>query len=96
MGAQRKKDTLPYPSRRISPFAQESSLRSQVDKHSDLRIRDPDTVMAVAADSHRDFLIPERAVSRRARQRGRSPDGLCLFFLHGYYSTRRAIFQGGK
>ena len=31
---------------------------SRADKHSDLR-KDPDTVMAVATDSHRDFLIPE-------------------------------------
>ncbi|MBO5883866.1 MAG: hypothetical protein J6Q78_05630 [Clostridia bacterium] len=28
-----------------------------------------DTVMAVATDSHRDFLIPERTVTQYARQR---------------------------
>ena len=40
------------------PMLPKSLLSAQNDKHSDLRISS-DTVMAVAADSHRDFLIPE-------------------------------------
>ena len=48
----------------VSPFAQETFSASQTDQHSDLteetnffRV----TVMAVAADLHRDFLIPDSA-----------------------------------
>ncbi|MBQ2324673.1 MAG: hypothetical protein II377_00340 [Clostridia bacterium] len=37
-------------------------LRAQTDKHSDLTPKGV-TVMAVAADLHRDFLIPEQPYS---------------------------------
>ena len=40
----------------------------------------PVTVMAVAADSHRDFLIPEQALFRSARQRDGVPM-LCVYSL---------------
>lgn len=46
----------------VSPFAQETFSVSQTDQHSDLTDGETlpgVTVMAVAADSHRDFLIPD-------------------------------------
>ena len=44
---------------------------SQGDKHSDLTVctANRNTVMAVVADSHRDFLTPEHTVAQYARQR---------------------------
>ena len=49
------------PKRSRSPLAQETFINSQNDKHSDLITHlSEDTVMAVAADSHRSFLIPEQ------------------------------------
>ena len=42
------------------PFCPRVFYVSRGDKHSDLTCIAGDTVMAVAADSHRDFLIPER------------------------------------
>jgi hypothetical protein len=54
-----------------SPPLPKRPFRAQNDKHSDLAAcgASLDTVMAVATDSHRDFLIPEHPVSRDARQR---------------------------
>ncbi len=49
--------------------------------------------MAVAADSHRDFLIPGHTVTQYVRQRGSPRDDLCLFFCCLYYATRRRILQ---
>ncbi len=45
--------------------------------------------MAVAADSHRNFLIPGHTVKQYARQRIRASysDALRLFFCNFYYIT---------
>ena len=50
--------------------------------------------MAVAADSHRDFLIPERTFcSAPDNEYDRYSDALRLFFCNMYYITREEIFQ---
>lgn len=64
-----------------SPFAREILFGAQNDKHSDWKIDDLDTVMAVAADSHRDFLIPERRRQAARPTTGACPDELCVFFF---------------
>lgn len=47
-----------------------------------------DTVMAVAADSHCDFLTPERTVSAvRPTRRQNAPHELRLFFLSNHFTT---------
>ena len=61
----RKKGTAycSYAVKTLSPHvAQETFIGSQNDKHSDLfaHAASKDTVMAVVADSHRSFLIPEQ------------------------------------
>ena len=49
--------------------------------------------MAVAADSHCDFLIPEYA-KRRTRQRSNMLQMNCVYsFLHKYCSTFSDLFQ---
>ena len=62
---------------RISPNCPRDFYASRDDKHSDLRSKASVTVMAVAADLHRNFLIPEwnhPTTEHRAR------DEPCLFF----------------
>lgn len=81
---ERSTDILPYPRKtRISPFCPRDFYETQNDKHSDLTVCKTNgvTVMAVAADSHCDFLIPARTVRQYARQRKPvpAPDELCLF-----------------
>ena len=50
--------------------------------------------MAVAADSHCDFLILEYTVARCTRQRTNdSSDELCLFFCRVYYTTKKGTCQ---
>jgi oligoendopeptidase F len=50
--------------------------------------------MAVAADSHRDFLIPEHTENGYARQQiYKYSDELRLFFCILYYITYFALFQ---
>ena len=57
------------------------NLAKQTDKHSDLWINSI-TVMAVATDFHRDFLIRERNVKRFSTNRYSTKyrDGLCIFW----------------
>ena len=47
--------------------------------------------MAVAADSHRDFLIPERADKRYARQRNEYASMTCV-----YSFVVRQLYHGQK
>jgi hypothetical protein len=47
--------------------------------------------MAVAADFHRDFLIPEDILY--PRQRTFSPDGMRLFFCCAYFSIYGKLCQ---
>jgi len=54
-----KKDTLPYRFAPSLPFCPRDFYSSQNNKHSDLG-KISVTVMAVATDFHRDFLIPEQ------------------------------------
>ncbi len=52
--------------------------------------------MAVAADSHRDFLIPEHPTTQNARQpmRRAHRDELCLFFCKDIISQGREEVNG--
>ena len=69
----------------VSPkTAQGAFYRPQTDKHSDLTAsecqkRSGVTVMAVAADFHRDFLVPECTVKRRTRQRRQKTPMICVY-----------------
>ena len=86
-----KKDTLPVSLRCPSPqFAQET-FTARDDKHSDLRALlfvSSDTVMAVATDSHCDFLIPERTVKQYARQSSASARMNRVYsFVYTHYNT---------
>ena len=60
---------------RISPNCPRDFYASRDDKHSDLRSKASVTVMAVAADLHRNFLITE-STERYFRQRS---DALASF-----------------
>ena len=76
------------------PICPRDFYRPQNDKHSDLRTsgkptrssvfsQNSVTVMAVAADFHRDFLIPERyrlSVRPTTKAVNQPSDELCLFF----------------
>ena len=79
------KDTLPVsPSADTLQIAQEFFRVSRSDKHSDLRSEASVTVMAVAADFHRNFLIPERSLTAdRPTTEHRARDEPCLFFCTG-------------
>ncbi|MBQ9806526.1 MAG: hypothetical protein IJW49_08495 [Clostridia bacterium] len=55
-----KTDTLPVSLAAAPPFAQRVFFGTQNGQHSDLKARGLVTVMAVAADLHRDFLTPVR------------------------------------
>ena len=71
-----KRNILSYSVSFASPqIAQETFIESQNDKHSDLRgcIADSVTVMAVAADLHRDSLILYTIFVDRAE------NGVCIF-----------------
>jgi hypothetical protein len=60
-----------------SPRLPKRLLQARSDKHSDLTYK-RDTVMAVAADSHCDFLIPECAEAHPTT--GQAPMNCVLFF----------------
>jgi hypothetical protein len=72
-----KKDTLPVSFCRTLPFAQRVFFGTQIDQHSDLKAQGLVTVMAVAAEFHRDFLTPVR----KAHGFGIAPNGLCYSFV---------------
>ena len=75
-----------------SPFAQETFYVSRHDKHSDWFCHaTEDTVMAVAADSHRDFLIPEKVIVTPPTTGQNAPDEPCLFFCVLIVSHRAPI-----
>ena len=69
------------------PICPRDLYESQNDKHSDLRSEASVTVMAVAADFHRNFLIPERRdQTPRARQH-RISVMICVYsFVWTYYN----------
>ena len=78
----------------IPPSCPKDFYVAQNGKHSDLTCPSStgDTVMAVAADSHRDFLTPEHAIRSHARQR--IPNGIqmnCVysFAILFYHTVRR-------
>jgi hypothetical protein len=71
--------TIPCPYRfcRTPPFAQRVFFGTQIGQHSDLKAQGLVTVMAVAAEFHRDFLTPVR----KAHGFGIAPNGLCYSFV---------------
>jgi hypothetical protein len=75
---------------KVLPVCPRVFYLAKTDQHSDLTVCDAnrDTVMAVAADSHRDFLIPEQTVLQYARQPPLKADDLRLFFCRGNYSIK--------
>ena len=85
MGAKREATLLKSPKSQSPHVAQETFTGRRTisiptyDKKSN-------TVMAVAADSHRRFLIPEYTVLQYTRQRITSMN--CVYsFVYGYYNT---------
>ena len=86
MGAQKGNGIFcSYAAKTLSPHvAQETFIGSQNDKHSDLFATcGKDTVMAVVADSHRSFLIPEQyrlAVCPTTNFPFENSDELCYSF----------------
>jgi len=81
----------------VSPHLPKRPLLAQSDKHSDLTVRLPnrDTVMAVAADSHCDFLIPERVAQKgnAPDNEAYSPDELRFILFRDYYITLFCFIQ---
>ena len=68
------------PSLRLS-ICPRDLLRARFDKHSDWFCQvTEDTAMAVVADSHRDFLIPEEVIVTPPTTGQNAHDEPCLFF----------------
>ena len=91
-----KKDTLPVSFCRTLPFAQRVFFGTQIDQHSDLKAQGLVTVMAVAADLHRNFLTPVR---KKRTVSGLLPT-VCaiLLLIHGlpvclHYNTKKCFLQ---
>ena len=80
----------------ISPFCPRDFYVSRADKHSDLtreRFAPRVTVMAVAADFHRDFLIPESTVLQYSRSSSAS-NGLRYSFVDLLYNKITGFARG--
>ena len=82
-----KKRPCPFLFCRTLPFAQRVFFGTQIDQHSDLKAQGLVTVMAVAADLHRNFLTPVR----KAHGFGIAPDGLCYSFVDSRASRVPAL-----